>query len=343
MKRLTVVLLIGVCLIAALPYLAFGDVITLTLTDQNPENGWGSTHALAPWIKKVEEATGGRVKIQPYFSQTLAAGKDSWAAVKNGIADMAWCPQGSWPGMTPLAAVVTLGGLPLKSAEQGSEILWKLYEKFPEIRNEYKDNHVLVLFTSAPFHLITVPGTEVRKMEDLKGMRIRTFGSQQPAQMKAVGAVPMSITMPDTYMALQKGVVNGMCAPFDAIYSFRHYEVAPNFTYVPIGALYFSIVINKNKWNSLPKDIQEAITSVSGLEAAKFFGKNYFDSAKAGVLKKAEEAGYKINEIYFTPEQLVEWAKISGEPLWDAWVKQKEADGHKSAREVLNTALEWMK
>jgi hypothetical protein len=74
-------------------------------------------------IKKVEEATNGRVKIEPYFSQTLAKGKDSWSAVKNGIADMAWCPHGYWPGMTPMASVITLAGLPIDSAEKGSEVL----------------------------------------------------------------------------------------------------------------------------------------------------------------------------------------------------------------------------
>ena len=55
---------------------------------------------------------------------------------------MGWCFHGYWPDMTPLSDVITLPSLPIKSAEKGSEVLWKLYEKFPSIQNEYKDVHV---------------------------------------------------------------------------------------------------------------------------------------------------------------------------------------------------------
>ncbi len=338
MKKLFMALCVGIGLIMAIPCISVAEVITLRLADQNPETGWGSTNAMLPWIKKVEEATNGRVKIQPYFSQTLAKGKDTWSAVKNGIADMAWCPHGYWPGMTPMASVITLAGLPIDSAEKGSEVLWNLYEKFPEVREGYKDNHVLFLFTSTPYHLITTK-KQVKLLDDFKGMKIRTFGDQQPAQMKAFGATPISIPMPDTYTALQKGVVDGMAAPWDAIFSFRLYEVAPKFTYAPLGVLSFSVVINKKKWESLPKDIQEAITSVSGMGAAKFFGANYFDSAKAGVLKKAKDSGHAIAEYTPTADELKKLEAIGGKPLWENWVKQMESKGHSKSREILDATL----
>jgi len=339
MKKIIAMLCVAVGSLIAMPGFLTAEVITLRLADQNPETGWGPTHAMLPWIKKVEDATGGRVKIEPYFSQTLAKGKDSWTAVKNGIADMAWCAHGYWPGMTPMASVITLAGLPIENAEKGSEVLWSLYEKYPEVREEYKDNHVLFLFTTAPYHLITTE-KQVKVLDDLKGMKIRTFGDQQPAQMKAYGAVPMSIPMPDTYSALQKGVVDGMAAPWDAIFSFRLYEVAPKFTYAPFGVLSFSVIVNKDKWASLPEDIKEAINSVSGMEAAKFFGANYFDSAKPGVLKKAKETGHEITEYAPPAEELKKWEEIGGQPLWENWVKQMEEKGHPKAREILNSTLD---
>ncbi|MBW2583116.1 MAG: TRAP transporter substrate-binding protein, partial [Deltaproteobacteria bacterium] len=249
-NNLIVALIAAVFLMFTLPASSSAAVITLTLTDQNPETGWGTTHALKPWIKKVEEATKGKVKIQLYPSQTLSKGKDAWNAVKNGIADMGWGFHGFWAGMTPLADVITLPGLPIKNAEKGSEVLWQLYEKYPEIREGFKDNHVLLLFSSAPYHLITTK-KQVKTLADLKGMKIRTTGGPPIDQMKALGAVPVSVPMPGNYMAMQKGVTDGMGAPWDAIYSFRLYEVAPYFTYAPLSCVYFSISINKNKWNSL--------------------------------------------------------------------------------------------
>ena len=342
MKKVFLGLCIGLFLIAGLPYLSSAKVITLSLTDQNPENGWGSTHALQPWIKKVEEAAKGKVKIQVYYSQTLSKGKDAWNAVKEGIADMGWCFHGFWPGMTPLADVVTLPGLPIKNAEKGSEVLWRLYKKYPEVREGFKDNHVLLLFTSAPYHLITTK-KQVKTLADLQGMKIRTTGGPPTEQMKVLGAVPMSIPMPENYISLQKGVTDGMGAPWDAIYSFRLYEVAKYFTYVPLSCVYFSISINKNKWNSLPKDVQEAMTSASGLEAAKFFGANYHDSAKEGVFKKAKGSGIKIIEYTPATDELKKWEEKGGKPVWKNWVKRMKGKGHSKAQEILNSTLDMLK
>ncbi len=110
--------------------------ITLRFSDQNSKTGWGPVHALSPWVKMVEEAvknnTDHELKIVIYPNQTLAKGKDNWNAVRTGIADMGWCFHGYWPGMTPLADVISLPALPFTTGEKGSEALWRLYEKFPE-------------------------------------------------------------------------------------------------------------------------------------------------------------------------------------------------------------------
>src|SRR5215831_9055105 len=54
---------------------AAAQEIKLTLADQNSPTGWGPSHALQPWVKQVEDATKGRVKIEVYPSQTLIWGR----------------------------------------------------------------------------------------------------------------------------------------------------------------------------------------------------------------------------------------------------------------------------
>src|ERR1700692_4623617 len=87
----------------ALPAAAPAQEIKLTFADQNSPAGWGPSHALTPWVKQVEEATKGRVKLEVFPSQTLIKGIDMWKGVRSGIADMGWCVQGYWPEQTPLS------------------------------------------------------------------------------------------------------------------------------------------------------------------------------------------------------------------------------------------------
>ncbi len=287
MKKRVMVLLITFFMAMAFMCTGKRKSIVLRFAQQNPENGLSTVNAVEPWLKQIEEATGGKVKIQPFYGQTLAKGKDMWDATKMGITDIGWCFHGYWPGMTPVTDVISLPALPFTSAERGSQILWQLYEKFPEIQKEFTDVKVLLFYTSPPYTLITV-NKPVHTMEDLQGMKIRMTGGPPTDMVKALGGVPMLIPMPDSYISLQKGVIDGMGAPWEAIHVWRFYEVAKYFTEVPFPAVYFSLVMNKNKWDSLPKDVQDGIMSVSGEAGSKFWGRHFFDDMRKLGTRKSQ-------------------------------------------------------
>ena len=86
-------------------------------------------------------------------------------------------------GVPPLAEVMTLPGLPMKSAEHGSEVLWKLYEKFPAIQREFSAIQQLILYTTHPYFIFTSK-KQVKTLDDLKGMKIRVIGGPATDQMK---------------------------------------------------------------------------------------------------------------------------------------------------------------
>jgi TRAP-type C4-dicarboxylate transport system substrate-binding protein len=297
---------------------------------------------MQPWIKQVEQATKGRVKIEIYPSQTLVKGPDMWRAVRSGIVDMGWCFHGYWPDQTPLADVITLPSLPFKSAEKGSEVLWKLYEKFPTIRKEFSDVVPLMLWTSHPYFLITSK-KQVKTLEDLKGMKIRVTGGPPTEQMKALGAVPTMIPMADNYMALDKGVIDGMATPWEPIQAFRLYEVVKYYTEVPLSAVYFSMCMNRAKWEGLPKDVRDQIMSVSGLNGSKFWGKNFFDTSQAGVVESVKASKHDMIRYVVPPEEVKRWLKLAGEPIWDEWVRKMESKGRPEAREILKATLEMLR
>ena len=315
------------------------ETITLTLTDQHSEYAWGSIHALQPWVRQVERASKGQVKIQVYPNQTLSRGEDNWNAVKNGLADMGWCYHGHWPGMTPLANVISLPALPFKSAEKGSEVLWKLYEMFPSIQQQFEENHVLLLYTSRPQTLITTK-KRVKTLEDVQGLKIRTTEGPPADQILAMGGTPMSIPMSDTYVSMQMGAIDGMGATYETILGLRLYEVTKFYTEVPFPADFFSIVMNKNKWDSLPQGVKDAITSVSGLQGAQFWGRNFFDTAKEGLFQKS---GVEINFYSLPDVERDRWREVGGEPVWNQWVSSMKERGYPEAQDILMRALDMMK
>ena len=317
------------------------EVITLRYADQNPAGGWEGQNAMLPWIEAMEEATNGRVKFEVYDAQTLCKGPDTWEALKGGVADIAWCFHGYWAGMTTLADVVSLPLLGLETAEQASGILWQLYEKYPSIRQQFADNHVLLTWTSNPYFLITSE-KQVKTLEDFKGTKIRLTGGPPTELGKMLGISPVMVGMPDTYSNLQKGVMDGMMIPWEAIYSFRQYEVVKYYTYFPSYVVYFTQSVNLDTWNSLPADIQKQLESVCGLKGSKFWGKNMFDSAQVAAKKVIKEGGYPLIEANLSADDVAKLRAMS-EPLWEKWVKDNEAAGYPEAQEILDTTLELIK
>jgi TRAP-type C4-dicarboxylate transport system substrate-binding protein len=338
-KQVMLVLLILAILGLAFTAPSSAKTIKLRYAQQNPDTGWSTVNCVEPWLRQVEEATGGKVKIQSFHGQTLAKGKDMWNAVKSGITDIGWCFHGYWPGMTPLTDVISLPALPFSTAEKGSAVLWQLYEKFPEIQKEFEDVKVLLLYTSEPYTLITRE-KPVKSLEDLKGMKIRMTGGPPTDMMKALGGVPMLIPMPDNYISLQKGVIDGLGAPWEAINVWRFHEVVDHFTQVPFPTVYFSITMNKSKWNKLPKDVQDAIMSIGGLKGSKFWGSNFFDAMKTQTLDKLKEAGKDQNVYTLSDEERQRWIDAGGKPVWNKWVETMSGKGYKNAQTILDTTIE---
>lgn len=317
-----------------------GEVIKLKYADQNAETGWVGAEAANPWLDMVQEATGGRVQIERFFGQTLFPGKDTWESLKAGIADLAWCMHQYWGNLTPLAEVGTLPFMPFESAEQAGAVTWQLYTEFPSIAEQFSDNHPVALWTSTPYWLLTTDKA-VRTPEDVKGLKIRAVGGPPTQLIEALGGVAVSMPMPDTYQALQTGTLDGILTNWESLYSFRHYEVGKYLTLVPFCTGLFGISFNNASWDALPDDVKAQIETVSGMEGSKFWGKNMFDTAAAAVSQKAEEGGYELEYITFTPEEIeTVWKAPYGAPLWEAWVTAMEAAGHTDAQAILDRCLE---
>ncbi len=286
----------------------------------------------------MEKATGNKISIDIYYSQALTRGPDAWEAVKTGVADIALCSHNYWSGLTPLTEVINLPGLPFRTAEKGSEILWKIYRKYPEIQNEFSDVKVLVLYTSNPYVLMT-RNARLNGLNDLKELRISVTDQLQAAQIRSLGGIPVEIPLPDNYLALQKGIIDGMGAPWLLIHRFKLYEVVNYFTEVPLPAEFFSLIINKHVWEGMSSTSKKAILSVSGLNGSKRWGAKTFDSVKTNMAGRGNRKGLRVTVNSLAETERKKWIDKASKPFWDQWIKKMEANGHTNARHILNSIL----
>lgn len=316
------------------------NTTTLRYADQNPENGWEAVHAAQPWLKSLEEVTGNSVRVNPYFSESLVKGVNAWGAVKNDIVDMAWMFHGYWGDLTPLANVISLPFLPFSSAKQSSGILWHLYEKYPSIQAEFRDNRLLTLWASTPYFLVTAD-KQVRTVDDIKGLNIRVTDGLPVKILQSLGAVPVTVSMPDTYLYLQKGLIDGMVTSWEGLLSFRQYELVKYYLDVPLFTVFFSIAINHDVWDNLEAEQKAGINRVCGLNGALFWGENMFDTVTQ--YYESHKHLYNITAYTLPPGELETWTESFGRPLWNDWVKEMEDRGHPEAQDILDTCLELIK
>lgn len=327
--------------------MAFGPIsqagaaepIILKISTQNAENALSTEKGLKPWLKMIEEDAQGTIKFELYASQTLAKGNQNWAAVKNGIADLAWNSMSMYNGMNPLMEVVTLPGLTNDPAVLVKR-LWKIYETIPAAKDLYKDVKVLAVYPSDPTDGLRLK-TPANKLEDLKGRKLHSFGSAPAiAGTKGLGAVPIPMAMPDVYMALQKGTIDGCRADWDSYAAYHMYEVVKHtLTNAPLGASHFTIIMNEDRFNSLPKVAQDAILKHSGEAGSEWLVENF---SCCGRLLKPDLVEKGLVEMHTLPDdEALRWRQAASS-AWDTWLAYaiekgvSEADA-KKALEIMTT------
>jgi len=104
----------------------------------------------------------------------------------------------------------------------------------------------------------------VRTLEDLEKLKIRSTGLSAKI-VQALGGGPVAMPQGQTYEALQKGIVEGTFGPIEVLKGWRQAEVIRYTTDCrSIGyTTSMFVVMNLNKWNSLPDDVKGVIEDVS--------------------------------------------------------------------------------
>ncbi|MFO7753629.1 MAG: TRAP transporter substrate-binding protein [Desulfobacteraceae bacterium] len=316
-----------------MPASGFAETYEFTYSNFFPPSHIQSKLAKS-WCEEVEKRTDGKVSITYYDGSSLTKPSQTYDAVVSQRADIGMSCILYTRGRFPLMDVINLPfGNP--GGKFATAAFNELYDKFePE---EFSDTKVMYLHAHGP-GLIHTKNKPVHSMEDLKGMKIRSGGPVADI-VKALGANPVSMPMPDTYQALQKGVVEGACYPEETNKGWKmgeviDYSIACYDTAYSTG---FYVVMNKDKWNSLPADVKKTMEQVNA-EWAEKHGKAWDTSDYEGI-RYTLSLGNSI--IGIEEDEAEKWKKAV-KPVFDKYLKGTEKRGvpGKEALDYLNGMVE---
>jgi TRAP-type C4-dicarboxylate transport system substrate-binding protein len=269
------------------------------------------------WKQEVESRTGGRVKVNTYPGGTLLGAKDIFDGVMAGTADIGNFAMSYQPGRFPVSEAIDLPHF-FPDAKTASRLLAGVIEKFQPA--EFKDVKVLTAFTCPP--AVVMSSRPVESLEALKNLPLRSSGTGADV-MKLLGALPVAMPQSDVPDALQKGVVKGNVSSAEVLKDMNYAAYCPYVLKTDLCVISFAVVMNKQKFESLPDDVKAVLESLYH-EQAEWTG-TYVDQHVQEALAWSRE---KHNVTVHEPGvEDVATLKATAEPLIGAYVKRVSEKG----------------
>ncbi|HGZ70444.1 MAG TPA: DctP family TRAP transporter solute-binding subunit [Nitratifractor sp.] len=260
--------------------------------------------------KRLEELSKGKIDVQVYPNSQLYKDKAVLKAIKLDSVQMA-CP--SFSKFTKTVPQLALFDLPFLF--DSMEHVHKVQDG--AVGQKLKDlvaakGFVVLNYWDNAFKQISSAKKALLKPEDAKGQKFRIMSSKVlEAQFKAIGANPQVMPFSEVYSALQQGVIDGQENTNSNIYTKKFYEVQKYMTLSNHGYLGYLVVMSKKFYNSLPKELQDAVQQAMKEATAKereFAAQ--LDKEQLGKIKEYADKTKKLEIFTLSDEQKAAWKKV---------------------------------
>jgi len=324
-KGMLLAVMFCLCLVSLMVMPASGapeKVYEFNLSDYNQATA-PQGQFMDEWANRINKDSGGRIKIRVYHSGTLLPPNNTWPGVAKGMADFGSSFRYETFGKTLQEYIGNfMVGAP--NCEVAQAIQYDCYEKFPELRAEWKANKVIA-FGSSPKMNMHNSVRLLRVPSDLKGLQIRVSVGGASELTKIWGGIPVFAPITESYEMLQKRTVQGIMAGSDVLKIFRLAEVC-NYT-TDLGVQFdptWFLCMNWDKYNSLPPDLQKVIDDSMPWTRERIHT-IMENQIQTGVdFAKGLNKGYQFHTP--TPEELVQWIDPI-RPSLEKWAASVDAKG----------------
>ena len=298
------------------------EPIKLIVATYSSENGFVS-HGMKAFGADLVEKTNGKVQVEYSWSMALGKIPEYYDVLVNGVADIVHFSPYQTPGMFPLSEVGTLPWI-LPTAVIGTEAFHRVYEKGLLDSRFYEGIKPLFVCNDQGSNVRTA-NTPIRTLDDAKGIKIMIPGGEiYSGRATAMGLVPVVVTGPEVYMAIQKGTVEGQITGWCPMPQFKWCEVNHYATEPLIGGSPWCIAMNLDRYNSLPQDIKKVVDEMAASDKYRKVTADGLDELNEFARNCFLEHGNTILE--WEPSALVELSE-KNKPIFDKWIADNEARG----------------
>ena len=277
------------------------------------------------WINEVNAAMKGDLRINYVGGTEVVPMLQQPEALRNGVVDVLITVPPFYLDQMPSGLSFALSQIsPTEERKSG-------FYEYMDSEHRKINAHYLGRMHSEPFYLWTKK--EPKKIEDLKGLKMRT-GSLYDRFMQKLGMIPVNVAGPETYNALESGVVDGLGWTTSGVRSQGWSKQARYVIDVPFfGASNVIALVNQAKWESLPPAQQKKLLDVTADFEPKMI--KFFRDAETAERDALDKSGVKRvkfsaaeNKFYKDSAYDVEWAFISGKIGADTTAKLRKMTGN---------------
>jgi TRAP-type C4-dicarboxylate transport system substrate-binding protein len=244
---------------------AAAQEVTLRLHTFMPPVANPVKHFLVPWAEKVGKDSNGRIKVQVFPAMQLGGSPNQlMQQARDGVADIIWTLPGFTPGVMVKDEVFEL---PFLHRNTRSTVLALQDFTAMHMQKELAPYHVLQVHAHAGTLFMTK--NAINKVEDFKGMKLRTPSRTAAWIVEAVGGAPLQVALPELAPMLSKGTVSGAVLTYEIAPAVKMQDLVDQFTTFAgpqprMGSTVFMFLMNKQKYESLPPDLKKVIDDNSG-------------------------------------------------------------------------------
>ncbi len=290
----------------------------LTSWPLNTANAEGMKHL----AELVNQRGGGQLEIKIQGGPELIPVKEAIGAISKGVIDMFHDNNVNFPIAWAADYLPASIGVKVWEDKDFLSILDNFHRK--------KVNAVLLGGAANSFHFYLVTKKPVTKMEDLKGLRIRSTGGFSTIAVQTLGGSPATIATAEVYTALERGTVDGQFRGIAGLLDYKEYEVVNNVITQGLFAGNAMFLINQDVWNKLSPDAQKILKDA--VADTHKWGATFCADTEKSSAKELVSKGMKFNTL--SDDECARWTT----QLRDAgktWILKEAGDEVKPLLEIV--------